>query len=195
VPVDEVVIGELLVVCDVLQVVEDLLARGRDYGRHGDRAHGAASLDGGSGARARSRRARHGAAVGTARRRGRRGARRTGARALRSAAYGRSPHTARARPPARRRRGAAGDARVAQRVSRARPSTRVSSSRRRLLPPHDRLQRIARGYLMQRRVRRGRRAATPKAGPSAPAPLTFTENAGLSSLPTWTTCYDRHELS
>jgi hypothetical protein len=25
--------------------------------------------------------------------------------------------------------------------------------------------------------------------------LTFTENAGLSSLPTWTTCYDRHELS
>ena len=44
VPVDEVVVGELGMVGDVLQVVEDLLARGSDDDRDGQRVHGDGSL-------------------------------------------------------------------------------------------------------------------------------------------------------
>jgi hypothetical protein len=41
-PVDKVVVGELRVIGDVLQVVKDLLARGADEDRNGQRVHGAA---------------------------------------------------------------------------------------------------------------------------------------------------------
>ena len=44
-PVDEVVVGELGMVGDVVQVVEDLLAGGSDDDRHCQGVHGTGSLD------------------------------------------------------------------------------------------------------------------------------------------------------
>src|SRR5947209_1071509 len=41
VPLDQVVVGELRVICDVLQVLEDTLARSGDHGRHAQGVHGA----------------------------------------------------------------------------------------------------------------------------------------------------------
>src|SRR5581483_4399106 len=46
VPVDQVVVGELGVVGDVGQVLEDLLARARDGGRHGEGVHARDSMYG-----------------------------------------------------------------------------------------------------------------------------------------------------
>ena len=210
VPVDQEVVGELGVVGDVLQVVEDLLARGGDDDRDGHRVHGARQSSPRGGA------ARRGAALGRAGRAGapswpcsawrtaslatRRLARSVAAQLAdesavrgrsyrwtllaRSAACARSRRSGRGRPRARRRRGAAAGARASRCRQWRWPSLRHSPPRPHAPPPRLPARfvraRVADGY-------DGCARRQPAAGASSQW-LRTQHDSGPE------TCYDRHEL-